>query len=316
MTAVCVSLNNLGDLPLVLAALERRGAGAPLPFVEILWDNFCHLDPAWLRDFLAPLSAEVSFHVMMSKFLERTGDELQTFLRHLASHVRVVKPARVSDHLARFRVGRINTSLPLEMRYDRGEASRAAERVARYQDWIGQELLLENYASTEPQGERQIEFVDRLRRRTGCGLLFDVSSAVVAERSGILPLAAWLDYLAGAGAAPALHGHVGGYRLSRSGDRYHGTHDSPITPATAAALGRVAKATRLATLCYERDESKSVPALVGDLEIIDVAIGLGRATRPAPWRIAAAAAPARPRATATATTTAARLSPRLSLVQP
>jgi uncharacterized protein len=271
VTQVCFSLNNLGDLPLWRAVLAEVGLTPPLPFIEILWDNYCHLDPYELRDLLAPLSPRVSFHVMMSKFLQRTGDELHSFLRRLRVHARVVQPVRVSDHLARFRLGRLNTSLPLEMAYDRRELRHTAERVKRYQDWIGQQLLLENYASTDPQGARQIEFVSAVQERTGCGLLFDVSNAVVAQLNGILPLAAWLDHLAGAGGE--VHGHVGGYRLGRSGRIYHDTHDSPVSRETVMALWRVNGRAPLASLCYERDYNKSVTALARDLRLVVAAVG-------------------------------------------
>ena len=260
--AISLTLDNLGDLPLYRAVLDRLGAPRPLPFVEIVWDGYCHLDPHELLDLLAPLSGRISFHVMRSKFLQRTGAELELFLDRLAEHVRVIQPVRVSDHLARFRIGKVNSALPLELPYR--DLDRVCRRVARYQDRIRQPLLLENYASTEPCGERQADYLAEIQRRTGCGLLFDVSNAVVAELNGVLPLSAWNDLLAGA----ALHCHVGGYRLGRSGDLFHDSHDSPLSRETLRALGAVARLARVETVCYERDQEKSLPALVDDMQAL------------------------------------------------
>jgi len=260
--ALSMSFNNLGEFPLCQRALGDAGLGGRLPFVEILWDNYCHLDAYHLRDLLAPLAHQVSFHVMMSKFLQRSGDQLDCFLGRLREHVRVVRPVRVSDHLARFRLGNLNTVVPLELPYRR--VANVAHRIRRYQDAIGGQLLIENFASDEPHGARQVEFVSELALRTGCGLLFDVSNAVVAELNGFLPVSAWRPLLAGA----AIHCHVGGYRLGQSGDLYHDSHDSPISPRTEVALGWVMETAQVATVCYERDYDKDARSLADDLRLL------------------------------------------------
>lgn len=262
MPALSMSFNNLGEFALCRQALGDAGLGGRLPFVEILWDNYCHLDAYQLRDFLAPLADQVSFHVMMSKFLQRSGDELAGFLARLREHVQVVRPVRVSDHLARFRLGNLNTVVPLELPYRR--VANVAARIMRYQEAIAGPLLLENFGSDEPHGARQVEFVGELVSRTGCGLLFDVSNAVVAELNGFLPVSAWRPLLAGA----EIHCHVGGYRLGQSGDLFHDSHDSPISARTESALGWVMETARVATLCYERDHDKTAGSMADDLRLL------------------------------------------------
>jgi uncharacterized protein (UPF0276 family) len=266
VTEISFSANNLGDFPLYDAVRAERGMSAPLPFVEVLWDNYCHLEPEELADLLAPLSGRVSFHVMMSKWLQRAPGELAGFLRQLGRHVRVVRPVRVSDHLARFRIGNLNTQLPLEHGY-RG-IDRACERVRRYQDAIDQPLLVENYASTDASGRHQLEFMGELMSRTGCGVLFDVSNAVVADLNGITPVADWIAVLAGL----PVDAHVGGYRLGKAGDLYHDTHDQPISHETASALRALLATADVRSICYERDYNKDVASLSGDLAIIQDAV--------------------------------------------
>lgn len=270
MTALSVSIHSLAEVPLYQRALAEAGMRVPAPFVEIAWDNFCHLDAYELADVLAPLSSRVSFHVHQSKFIERTAEQFDAFLRRLAEHVRVVRPDRVSDHLARFRLGRLNIALPLE--HDYRSLSRVCERVRYYQDRIGQQLLIENFGSTSLHGRRQVAFVHELLGRSGCDLLFDVSNAVVAELNGILDFATWLPLLEGR----RLDCHVGGYRLGRGGDLYHDSHDSPVSQRTLAALRRVARVARIDTICYERDYNRTAEDMATDIGNIERALGDGR----------------------------------------
>lgn len=260
----CVSLsfNNLSDFPLYGEVIDTLELSTPLSFVEILWDNYCHLNPEEILESLGPFSDRISLHVMMSKFLERDRDQLDDFLAVLKNHVRVLKPIRVSDHLARFRSGHLNVAIPME--HDYKDLEYVCERVDRYQGEIGMPLLLENYASTEPQGINQIEFLDALTTRTGCGLLFDVSNAVVSELNGYGCIADWVDYLADR----RVNCHVGSYAANKKTGLFHDTHNNDLTIPTIRALDDLVAINVAESICYERDYNKSVDALNRDLSMI------------------------------------------------
>src|SRR5437763_1847499 len=82
------------------------------------------------------LAARVMLHVMWSRFLERDDAAFAAYLAQLAAHVRVLQPVAISDHLCRFQFGGVFVGAGQEDTYDRLDF--VAERVARYQDAIGQ----------------------------------------------------------------------------------------------------------------------------------------------------------------------------------
>lgn len=256
---VTFSANNLEDFPLYEEVLGNVNRGEPLEFVEILWDNYIHLDPHLIAKHTQRLGRAIAIHVMWSRFLETDETELTGFLRRLGEHVRVLNPIYVSDHLCRFHLGNTYLSVPLEAHYD--DYPHLRERVLRYQDAIERPLLLENYASNEIHGQRQLATLDRLVRDTSCGVLFDISNARAAELNGILPVSAWTDWLAGR----KTRCHVGSFSFRQSTQLHHDTHDQPLDPAVLEELRRLCRTGGIESVCYERDYSVSAAAVIADL---------------------------------------------------
>jgi uncharacterized protein (UPF0276 family) len=256
---LAVSLNNLGDVDLVGDVLADAGMSGPRPFVEILWDNYVAVDPAALAEMLAPLGGYLTFHVMWSRFLARPIDDFDAYLRHLRRHVDACRPRVVSDHLSRFTSRGLHLLFGQEHDYDKLDD--VCARVDRYQDAIRAQLLLENNASSEHPVERQIDFIDAVQRRTGCGILFDISNAVVGELNGRGPVSVWLDYLAGR----ELRCHVGGYSYEPRTGMYHDTHAAAVSEATERAVRNTKARTRVVSVVYERDYEKSRASLTDDI---------------------------------------------------
>ena len=261
-TALTLSVPALGTFGETRAVLAECGLGARLETVEILWDNYCSLDPVRLRDDLAVLADEVMIHTMWSRFLEIDDDAFAAFARHLREHVQVLRPTAVSDHLCRFMFGGLFVAAGQEIAYDR--IDHAADRVARYQDAIGQRLLVENTASIEHPVQRQLAYLDELMRRTGCGVLFDVSNAVAGELNGCGDVTEWLPLVAG----HDLRCHVGSYSRDEEIDCYVDSHDSDVSAATTRALPLVLAAANVASVTYERDFNRSVGAIARDVDQI------------------------------------------------
>lgn len=93
---VTFSANNLGDFPIYEQVLRRWAPGRRLPFVEILWDNYIHLDADVLRRAVDRLADGVALHIMWSKFMELPEPQLESYLG-AASHARrcAAPPVRV-----------------------------------------------------------------------------------------------------------------------------------------------------------------------------------------------------------------------------
>ena len=262
---ITLSLNNLGEFDLARAALAEASVGQ-LDCIEILWDNYCHLDAGRLAEFLAPFSTNISLHVMWSRFLERDEAELSTYFARLREHCHVLKPIAVSDHLCTFRSQTLRLAIPQE--HDYVDLAHVASRIERYQDAIGQTLLVENNASTDYPADRQLAFLDQLVARTGCGVLFDVSNAVVGELNGLGDVSLWIDWLAGR----ELRAHVGSYAHNENTGLTHDTHDQDVSATTAQRLTELVGAARVASITLERDYNKSAAAIARDLRLLHTAV--------------------------------------------
>ena len=122
---------------------------------------------------------------------------------HLARFKEVVRryePGLVSEHLAwsthsdarnqRF----LNDLLPVP--YTRATLDRVCEHVDRMQEVLGRPMLLENpstYVAFERSEMAEIEFIDEVSRRTGCGLLLDVNNVFVSCTNQAMSPWAYLD---------------------------------------------------------------------------------------------------------------------------
>ncbi len=104
-------------------------------------------------------------------------------LRHLCD---VVQPASVSEHLCWNRVAGsvINDLLPFP--YSQAALDHVAAHVEQLQDALGRSVLLENLSSYVAFTDSEMsegEFLSKLVKRTGCGILFDVNNLYVNSRN-------------------------------------------------------------------------------------------------------------------------------------
>jgi uncharacterized protein (UPF0276 family) len=107
-----------------------------------------------------------------------------------------LNPASFSEHLAWSTHGDafLNDLLPLP--YTAATLARVADHVDRVQEVLGRRMLLENpstylaFAETE-MGE--VEFLQEVARRTGCGLLLDVNNVHVSAVNQRMSAEAYID---------------------------------------------------------------------------------------------------------------------------
>jgi uncharacterized protein (UPF0276 family) len=259
-----VSLGCLSEYTQTRTALAAAGFPARIPTLEILWDNYCALDPVQLADDLAVIADRVMLHVMWSRLLEVDDAAFGDYLARLARHVRVLRPLAVSDHLCRFRIGGTFVGSGQEYAYDAFALAR--DRIARYQDAIGQPLLIENNASLEQPVAKQVAFLHELMEAAGCGILYDISNAVVGELNGCGRAEQWRPLIAGR----ALRCHIGGYDYDAEVDRQIDSHASDVSRATQDALRELLRAPgiRIESITYERDLNRTVDAVAADLRRI------------------------------------------------
>jgi hypothetical protein len=117
-------------------------------------------------------------------------------LKRLAALARRYDPGLFSEHLAwsSHNQGFLNDLLPLP--YTRETLATVCDHIDQTQEALGRPMLLENPSTYLLFAESTIsetDFIAEIARRTGCGLLLDVSNVVVsAANHGFDPLA-YLD---------------------------------------------------------------------------------------------------------------------------
>lgn len=107
----------------------------------------------------------------------------EAHLARLRGLVDRYRPQSFSEHLAwsTHETGFLNDLLPLP--YTPETLARVAEHVDRTQQALGCRMLLENpstYLLFEESSIAEIDFLDAVAERTGCGLLLDVNNVMVS----------------------------------------------------------------------------------------------------------------------------------------
>jgi uncharacterized protein (UPF0276 family) len=110
-------------------------------------------------------------------------------LKHL---VEWVEPALVSEHLSWGRVDGVHFNDLLPLPYTREALDVMSARIARVQDELKRQILIENlsaYVQFRASEMSETAFLAELARRTGCGILLDVNNLYVnAVNFGVEPL--------------------------------------------------------------------------------------------------------------------------------
>lgn len=211
-------------LPLVRTLLTQNGAD----YCELMVDNFIHLPPAQIRAALPDVP--LALHIVSSRFLEKSADELALMAQHLRSWIVELQPLYVSDHLVQFSDN--HRCLPMIRELDYARDQQAIRlRVQEWQALLGVPLLLENHASLTKAGVNQASFFAELLRDTGVGLLFDVSNAHIAECNHVCDFKQWNSLI-----NTTSYFHVAGFRCDSKTGLALDTHDRPIDDAVLARL--------------------------------------------------------------------------------
>jgi uncharacterized protein (UPF0276 family) len=113
------------------------------------------------------------------------GDEPldETHLARLGELVRWVRPGLVSEHLAWSRLGGTSLNDLLPLPYTEATLARVSAHVDRVQTHLGRQILIENparYLDCTASKMAEPEFLNRLARATGCGLLLDLNNVFVS----------------------------------------------------------------------------------------------------------------------------------------
>ncbi len=184
-------------------------------------------------------------------------------LGRLLALCRRYEPAAFSEHLAWSSHGPFYLNDLLPVAYDERTLARVADHIDQVQTVLGRRLLLENpstYLRFQSSTLEETEFLGELVRRTGCGLLLDVTNVWVSATNHGFDGEAYLDrFPLGAveeihlaGAAP--EAEMGGAPLLID------AHDRPVADPVWALYARVIARTGPLPTLIEWDNEVPVPA--------------------------------------------------------
>ena len=177
-------------------------------------------------------------------------------LARLAALADRVEPVLVSEHLA-WSAWR-GSYLPDLLPFARTQAAllRVAGNIARTQDALGRRIAIENpshYLRIEGHAWDEVDFLQELARRTGCGLLLDVNNVHVSARNLGFCARAYIDAFPG-DAVMELHlaGHAPDPRLGQA--LLVDSHDAPVAPEVWALYERLVDRIGPRPTLIERDD--------------------------------------------------------------
>ena len=240
-----------------------------IDYVELLIDNFLHLDP---REIAKSFPCPVAFHIMQSRFLERREEELNYISRKITQLSDALRPIYISDHIAIFKHNNISFYQLSEINYAIGTIY--YDKIRRWQDMIGDTLYLENYPSLLDGAHEAPIFFEQVSQRTGCNVLFDISNAVCASRNTGADIDDWKNII-----SKTPHYHVAGYTPAPSDNNILiDSHAEQISPETEDFIHRYAHDffRDKTTITYERDGNFDYDLIVKDLKNLRSKLNAGR----------------------------------------
>lgn len=156
----------------------------------------------------------------------------EAHLKRFAALVRRVEPVLVSEHLAWSAWNGMNVPDLLPFPRSQEALQRIVSNIDRTQSVLGQRMAIENpahYLHLDGHAWAEIDFLNEVVRRTGCGLLLDVNNVYVSARNLGFDARAYLDCFA---RESVMEIHVAGH----SHDPALGatllidSHDTPVSP--------------------------------------------------------------------------------------
>lgn len=261
---VTAALPAHAGIGLKLAHAPALLAGRPdLGFLEVHAENLMGAGGpphAWMRELRERLP--LSLHgVALSLGADAPLD--REHLGRLAALCRRYEPAAFSEHLAWSSHGPFYLNDLLPVAYDERTLARVAEHLDQVQTVLGRRLLLENpstYLRFQSSTLDEVEFLGELVRRTGCGLLLDVTNVWVSATNHGFDAEEYLDRfpldavaeIHLAGAAPELEAEAGPLLID--------AHDRPVADPVWALYARVIARTGPLPTLIEWDNEVPEPA--------------------------------------------------------
>lgn len=188
------------------------------------------------------------------------------YLRQLKVLVNELQPKWLSDHLCWTTAKQINSHDLLPLPYNEAVIQHVADRISRVQDFLGQQILIENvssYMTYKNSDMPEWQFFNEVVKRADCFMLLDINNIYVSARNHNF---APVDYLNGIDTDRVRQFHLAGH--TDYGDYVIDTHDhdvaDPVWDLYQQALQRFGW---VSTMIERDDNIPPLPALLAELTI-------------------------------------------------
>ena len=190
-------------------------------------------------------------------------------------------PASVSDHISFSGNAQDRFADLLPIPYTQASIDHFSGQVSRVQDRLKRPILLENpsrFLAYEGDEMDEVEFLDALIARTGCGLLFDINNIEVSATNLRFDAAAYIDAI-----NPGWVGeiHLAGHAVEQheSGPLLIDDHGSPVTDVTWGLYARfIARAGVKPTLIEWDTDVPDYAVLMGEVNKAEAILNPPRQT--------------------------------------
>ncbi|KTD24720.1 Protein of uncharacterised function (DUF692) [Legionella lansingensis] len=174
------------------------------------------------------------------------------YLKQLKDLAKRIEPHWISDHLCWTGVNGLNLHDLLPLPYTTEAIDHIVARIKTIQDYLGQQILIENvssYLSYKESEMNEWEFLSEIANRADCFLLFDVNNIYVSSVNHEFNA---LDYLRGVPSHRIAQIHLAGH--SNYGDYIIDTHDAPVTQAVWDLYAETIRQFGAISTMIERDD--------------------------------------------------------------
>jgi len=224
----------------------------PVDWFEILSENYMVAGgkPLYFLDTIAEQYPLVMHGVSMSL---GSSDELDfNYLKQLKALAQRVNPQWISDHLCWTGVGGHNLHDLMPLPYHEKAVKHLVERIKTVQDYLGQQILIENvssYLTYQQSDMSEWEFISAICEAADCLLLLDVNNIYVSARNHQFEP---MDFVRGIPAHRVRQIHLAGH--SDYGDYVIDTHDHPVADSVWNLYAEVIELIGERATMIERDD--------------------------------------------------------------
>lgn len=187
------------------------------------------------------------------------------YLKQLRSLMHRVEPAWISDHLCWTGVSGVNLHDLMPLPYTEEAIQHVVERVARVQDYLGRQILLENVSSYISYHDSQLtewDFLCQVAERADCLILLDINNIYVSAYNHNFDPVTYLDAMP---VERVYQIHLAGH--THLDDLIIDTHDQPVSdPVYDLYAKAVHRFGRVSTMIERDDNIPPLPELLDELD--------------------------------------------------